>query len=347
MPQRTKTVEAPMPRNSDADGGTGARLLRRGLKISHLRLLAALAQTGQMSAAADALGISQPAASRLAAEAEHITGVKLYERTSRGIVLTVYGQAFTNRARRMIDEIEHAERELVEIAAGNGGTVHIGAVTGPAVEHILPAIRKARMGLPNVTINMEVATSDVLTDRLLEGSLDFVLARCPPHHSPTRFTMRVVGPEPVSLIVRKGHPLLGRGTVMLGETIDYDWVLPFEGALLRTVMENQLLKRGLSLPRKVLNTSSTLLTIVMVQQTNAIAPMAASVASFFASAAGDASPIVKLPTFDRLEVEPYALMVPAGRRLTPAAQALYDLVSAQTEGQARSNCVKSGSISRR
>jgi DNA-binding transcriptional LysR family regulator len=318
------------------EGGVVAdsRFLRRGLKINHLRLLAALAQTGQMSAAADMLGISQPAASRLAAEAEHVTGVKLYERTSRGIVLTVYGRAFTNRARRMIDEIGHAERELAEIAVGNGGTVHIGAVTGPAVEHILPAVRKARLSFPKIAINMEIATSDVLTAKLLEGVLDFALARRPAHHSPLLYTERVIGPEPVSLIVRPNHPLLLQERVQLAHTIDYDWVLPFEGALLRTTVEAAFVEHGLAIPLKVLHTSSTLLTIVTVNQTNAVAAMATSVATFFAAAGGGGTPISRLVIPERLEVEPYALLVPAGRRLTPAAQALFDLVSAQTGGPA-------------
>ncbi|MGQ9366243.1 LysR family transcriptional regulator [Azospirillum sp. ST 5-10] len=315
--------------------GADSRFLRRGLKISHLRLLAALAQTGQMSAAAEALGISQPAASRLAAEAERIVGVKLYERTSRGIALTACGQAFAQRIRRMMDEIGQAERELAEIAAGDGGTVNIGAVTGPAVEHMLPAIRTARVAHPGIAVNMEVATSDVLTAKLLDGTLDFALARRPRHDDPALYSERVLAPEPVSLVVRTGHPLLRRGPLELAQTVDYDWVLPLEGTLLRTTIEARLVAAGIPLPRKLLNTSSILLTLVMVNQTNAVAPMASSVAAFFGSFAAPGSPIQALSLRESLEVEPYALLLAAGRRLTPAARVLHDLVSRQLDAQGR------------
>jgi DNA-binding transcriptional LysR family regulator len=303
-------------------------LMRRGLKMTHLRLFTVLAQTGQISAAANALAISQPAASRLAAEAERIAGARLYERTSHGIALTAAGTAFANRAKRMLLEVEETERELTEILKGNTGKVNIGTVTGASVEHVLPAIRQARLHLPKVTVNVEVSTSDVLAPALLEGNLDFILARLPKDHDPRLFEARFVGPEPISLIVRRGHPLLRRPEVAMERLMEFDWVLPLEGALLRTTLEATLLARGMSLPRKVLNTSSFLMTIVTVNQTNAIAPIATSVARFFSSQSGMSSAIAELAVDLPLEVEPYALITMAGRELTPAAKAMYEFIDA-------------------
>lgn len=305
-----------------------AQLVRRGLKMAHFRLFAEIAQTGQISAAAETLAISQPAASRLAAETVRITGAKLYDRTSHGIVLTAAGRAFANRARRMLHEVDETERELGEILDGTAGTVFIGSVTGPAVEHVLPSIRQARVHLPRVTVNVEVSTSDVLGEALLDGTLDFILARLPSRRDPRMFEARSIGPEPVSLIVRREHPLLRRPDAIMQRLMEFDWVLPLEGALLRTTVENALLARGMSLPVKVLNTSSFLLTIVTVNQTNAIAPVATSVARFFGSHSGMSGAIGELAVDLPLEVPPYALITVAGRELTPAARAMYDLLSA-------------------
>jgi DNA-binding transcriptional LysR family regulator len=316
-----------MKREDKPFGRSSSLLVRRGLKMTHVRLFAVIAQTGQISAAAETLAISQPAASRLAAEAERITGAKLYERTSHGIVLTTAGRAFANRARRMLHEVEETERELGEILGGNAGTVKIGSVTGPAVEHVLPAIRQARVHLPRVDVNVEVATSDVLGEALLDGTLDFILARLPARRDPRMFKARFIGPEPISLIVRREHPLLRRPEAAMQRLIEFDWVLPLEGALLRTTVENALLARGMSLPAKVLNTSSFLLTLVTVHQTNAIAPVAASVARFFASQSGMDGAVGELAVDLPLEVPPYALITMAGRELTPAAKAIYDLIS--------------------
>jgi DNA-binding transcriptional LysR family regulator len=303
-------------------------LMRRGLKMSHLRLFTVLAQTGQISAAANTLAISQPAASRLVAEAERIAGARLYQRTSHGIVLTPAGQAFAKRAKRVLLEVDEAGRELADMLQGNAGKVNVGSVAGPAVEHVLPAIRQARLHMPRITVDIEVSTSDVLGEALIEGEVDFILARLPTQHDPRQFHTRFVGPEPISLIVRRDHPLLRRPEIAMARLMEFDWVLPREGALLRTTVENMLLAQGQRLPQKVLSTSSFLMTLVTISQTNAIAPIATSVARFFAAQEGMGGAVAELPIDIALEVAPYALITMAGRELTPAAQAFYDFISA-------------------
>lgn len=303
--------------------------VRRGLKVTHLRLFAALAETGQMSAAAAALAITQPAASRLAAEAERIAGARLYERTGRGVELNAAGQAFARRARRMLFEIADTERELAEMGSGQTGTVRVGSVTGPSVEHVLPAVRQMRLSLPRVEVNIEVATSDVLGEGLIQGNLDFYLGRLPAGRDRRLFETRFVGAEPISIVGRAGHPLLRATPERMRERLaEFDWVLPFEGTLLRTTIEAALLQRGLPLPAKILATSSFMLTVITVSRTNAIAPISTAVARFFATEFGQA--IAELPTGLGLEVEPYALIRMAGREPTPAARAIYEAVLAET-----------------
>ena len=60
-------------------------LLRRGLKLSHLRIVAALGEAGQIGLAAARIGVTQPAASRLLAEVERIAGHPVHRRAGRGI----------------------------------------------------------------------------------------------------------------------------------------------------------------------------------------------------------------------------------------------------------------------
>src|SRR5690606_20006120 len=88
--------------------------------------------------------------------------------------------------------------------------------------------------------------------------------------------------EPVALAVREGHPLAGHHRVMLAETLGQDWILPFEGAVLRSVVESVLAAEGLPLPRRVLATSSFLVTLTQLGRTNAVAPLAAAVVEAFA-----------------------------------------------------------------
>ena len=81
-------------------------LLRSGLKLRHMRMIVALEDHGQISAAAQVMNMSQPAASRMIAEIEDILGVQVCERLPRGIRLTPYGAALARRGRAILLEMQ-------------------------------------------------------------------------------------------------------------------------------------------------------------------------------------------------------------------------------------------------
>lgn len=136
-------------------------LIRRGLKLQHLRLMAALEETGQISGAAVLLNMTQPAASRLLAELERAVGASLHHRHPRGVTLNESGRFLAVRARRLLLELDEAGREISRMTAGTRGRVHIGAVTAPAIEIVLPAIRDARVTHPDIEISVQVDTTEV------------------------------------------------------------------------------------------------------------------------------------------------------------------------------------------
>lgn len=300
-------------------------LLRRGLKIGHLRLLAALDETGAIGLAAERLGIAQPAASRLLAEAERIAGHPLRQRDGRGIVLTVEGAALAGRARRVLTEIATAGRELAEIAGGEGGHVRLGAVTGAAMEHVLPALRAARLALPGITVEVEVGTTDVLSAMVRDGRLDFALCRLP-DDGHADFDLQLFAPEPVSLVVRRGHALLSEPGFAAGRLLDYDWILPGPGAILRQTVLDRLAALGLPAPPGRLSTSSFLLTLAWLAQSNAVAPLASSVARQFATT--DNAAFAELPDRLRITVAPYGLLTRCDSPLPPAAARIRALLTA-------------------
>ncbi|QDL94045.1 LysR family transcriptional regulator (plasmid) [Paroceanicella profunda] len=302
------------------------RLVRRGMRLPHLRLMAALESTGQISAAATALAMSQPAASRLCAEMEEMTGVTLYRRTGRGVELTVYGQRLARRARTILRELDEADREITELRSGLSGRVRIGAVTGAAIELLLPAIRQARVNYPGIDISVEVGTSDELCGILDSGRIDFFLGRIPATRELRRYGAEFLAEEPVSLVVRPGHPLLRQNPVRLEDCVRYDWVMQPEGTLLRRTVEDRLQQLAVALPAKVLSTSSLLLTLITISQTNAITPVARSVADFFGASAEFGARLEALPLAQVITISPYSIVSLPGQSLSPASQIIHDLV---------------------
>jgi DNA-binding transcriptional LysR family regulator len=300
-------------------------LLSRGLKLSHLRIVAALAETGAIGLAAARLGIAQPAASRLLAEVERIAGHPVHRRAGRGVAMTPEGRALALRAARVLAEIADAGREMAEIAGGLAGHVRLGAVTGPALERVLPALRAARLSLPRVAVEVEVAPSDHLGELLLSGRIDVALARLPRGRDPDLFSFTPLAPEPIVLMARRGHALAGRNPLAPADLMDYDWVLPGPDAILRQTVLDRLAQLGLPPPPGRLSTFSFLLTLALLQQSNAIAPVAAAVAAQFA---GEASaPCAVLPIDLGIRVAPYGVVTLREAVLTPAAAKFLQLAA--------------------
>jgi DNA-binding transcriptional LysR family regulator len=302
-------------------------LMRRGIKLSHLRLIAALSDTGQMSAAAAQLSISQPAASRLAAELETILGVSLHVRHPRGITLTRYGEYMAARAQTILRGLHDAGREISELRTGFRGSVSVGSVTGPAVELVLPVVKLVRSTHPQLSISVSIDTSDTLADAFLAGTLDFYLGRIPDSYDLRLFNARIIGKEPIALMVRPDHPLTKISDISLHDLLGFDWVMQDQGSLMRRTVETYLVEHGAPLPEKVLNTASILFTLVTVSQTDAISPIARSVFKFISSKEGLSSNLASLNVAPDLAVSPCYLISKASETLSPAAQIVYDAVA--------------------
>ncbi|WP_438752558.1 LysR family transcriptional regulator [Pararhizobium sp. O133] len=305
-------------------------IFRSGLKMSHLQLILAIEDHGQISAAADALSISQPAASRMLGEVEAILKAPLCARVARGVELTQYGRALARRARTVFLELRETAREINELRTGSGGSVSLGSVTGPALNLAVPAIRQVSTAYPGIEINIQIENSNVLVRELLAARHDFVIGRIPDDIDPRQFNLIEIGEEDVCLIVREGHPLLEKGMVATTDLPGYDWVFQPSGTLLRRAVEDSFLSAGTPLPATIINTSSIILTISIVRNSNAIAPVARDVANLIASNGGQAGEIRILPTDFDIRIRPYSLITARGRALPPSAKLLYDLILKQS-----------------
>lgn len=301
----------------------------RQLKPSQLRLMAALGEAEGLGQSADRIGISQPAASRLLAEMEDLLGLRLHERQGRGLRLTQAGEALARRAARIQIELTDAAREVAEAATGNAGTVRVGAVTGPALSLVMPAIIALQDSHPDIHVEMTVATSVLLCDQLRAGGLDFVLAR--PGATDTMLAGRLIGDEPLSVAVRRGHPLLLRPELHVSDLLDYDWIMGSDDTLLTQTVMARLTELRLPFPTRRISTSSFLFTLAVLNQTDAIAPLAQPVVESFSG--NPSMPFVALPISMGLCVTPFSIVTRIDSKLTPSAQRLADSILARAEDE--------------
>ena len=307
-------------------------LLRAGLKMNHLRMIVMIEDHGQISAAAEAMNISQPAASRMLSEMESIAKTSLYERIARGVVLTPFGSALAKRARKILLELREASREIAELRTGKGGSVYLGSVAAPAISLVVPAIRRVTETYPGIEINIQVDNSNVLARELLAARHDFIISRIPDELNPRLFTAHQIGIEKACLIVRMGHPLLEKGVVSLEDLTGQEWVFQPPGTLLRRRLEDIFISAGVPLPENIVNTSSVVLTLAVVCKTNAISPIALDMAEFICGQSSEAGEACILPIDFAIDVKPYSLITARERALPPSALLLYDIILQESRG---------------
>ena len=145
--------------------------IRARLKTRQLLLLVALAEEGNIHRAAQVLSMTQPAASKLLKDLEDVLEVPLFERLPRGMRPTWYGETMIRYARMALANLNQAHDELVALKTGHFGQVGIGAITSPALSLLPAAIALVKQEHPSLRITLDIETSPVLLERLLEGEI--------------------------------------------------------------------------------------------------------------------------------------------------------------------------------
>ncbi len=149
--------------------------LRELWDTTRMRLLVEIERQGSVSAAAAAIGIGQPSASQHLRLLEAAAGQRLVERTGRGSRLTEAGQVLAARAAQALSSLGAAEEELGALAGLQTGTIHLGASTAPGVYLLPDTLGCFRRAYPGVSVEVEVAASQEILQRLLNGRVQLAL----------------------------------------------------------------------------------------------------------------------------------------------------------------------------
>lgn len=148
--------------------------------IRQLRYFVEIAECGSFSSAAERLYVAQSALSRQIKELEQQLGTPLFERTARLPRLTLAGQAFLERARRLLADLAQAERVTRDIGQGLQGSLRLNhSSTVPLTGGLLARLGNYLKHNPGVSLEIAQQSSEAQLEDIAAGRLDIGLLRLP------------------------------------------------------------------------------------------------------------------------------------------------------------------------
>ena len=199
--------------------------------VQQLRYAVAVADIRHFGRAARASFVSQPALSAQIRELEARLRIQLFERTSRGVLITQAGAEVIERARRILHEVD----DLCEAAVGVGGelngSLRLGVIPTIA-PYVLPhAIGLIRDAYPALELYLREDRTEALIEQLQAGELDLLLLSLPVARP--GIEELALYAEPFLLALPETHALARRRRCDVSELVDERLVLLEEGHCLR------------------------------------------------------------------------------------------------------------------
>jgi DNA-binding transcriptional LysR family regulator len=195
------------------------------VELRQLRYFVAIAEEGNFSRAAQRLHVSQPPLSTQIKSLEEELGMRLLERTNRGVSLTAAGSVFFEETRAVLARLEHARGKALRADRGDIGMLAVGFVSMADYGILPPALKHFRASFPLVEVQLHELTTDAQIRELRATRLDLGIALAPVDEPDLEFE-RLLREELV-LAAPSAHPAVkGSGAVDLRALAKESFIIP-------------------------------------------------------------------------------------------------------------------------
>jgi LysR family transcriptional activator of glutamate synthase operon len=214
------------------------------MEIRQLRYFLALAQELSFTKAAIRANVAQPALSRQVRKLEDELGTALVDRTSRRVQLTAAGQRLVTHATKILDDIENARAEILQIKDLSTGRLAIGTTQTPGPLNVAQLLFDFHALHPGIELAVREELSVSIADRIRTDELDLGLVSEIPEPARHGLDLQEIASEPLVVALPPGHRLAGNVEVDFGALENESFILFPEGATIRTTFDRLAAQYG-------------------------------------------------------------------------------------------------------
>lgn len=215
------------------------------MEIHQLRYAVAIADEGSFTAAALSLHVVQSGVSAQVARLERDLGITLFDRRSRGVVVTEAGAPVIQRMRAALSALDAVEATAAEVAGLVRGPVRVGAVAGLSWPAFLDGLEQVRAEHPGLDLHLREGISAELQESVLDGRLDVAVVSWVLEPA-TGLESWVAVEEELVALVRPDHPWARRRRIAPRELEDQDLVCTSRGTGMRAAFDHLVRAEELS-----------------------------------------------------------------------------------------------------
>src|ERR1700730_11983673 len=202
----------------------GTERIGRRLKLRDFRILMTVIECGTMGKAAERLAISQPVVSKAIADMEHALGVRLLDRSQRGVEPTPYGRALIKRGIAIFDEMRQGIEEIEFLSDPAAGEVRIGATDAINAAIVAPVIDRLSRQYPRMKFHGVAGIPAPLRQELAARNVDFVISRFA-RPGGEEYSEEILFHDALVAVAGPNNPLTRRRKIELAELLSEPWVL--------------------------------------------------------------------------------------------------------------------------
>jgi len=303
----------------------------RRLKLHDLHVLLTVAELGSMGKAAERLAVSQPSVSKAIADMEHTIGVRLLDRTPKGVEATAYGRALLRRSMGAFDELRQGIKEIESLADPTAGEVLVGCPEAIATGLMLASIAKFSDRHPRVLIKVTAANNMAHEFRLLRDRVvDFLVGSLPQPFIQDDLEAEVLYFDRPYFLCGSKHRLARRRRINLAELADEPWLLPHE-SIFSTYLTQAFERNGLAAPKFGVRSYSVAQRVSLLTTNRFVSAESGSVLRFNAAKL----PIKVLPIEHTARPWSIGIVTLKNRTISPVAQTFLDYVRQVAEPMAK------------